>query len=73
MALASVALWGANFVVSQTFPMMDQSPTLLRHFGHGFPYFVYACFCAIEVWFVLLLLPETKNRTLEEISSWWSS
>lgn len=73
MALASVALWGANFVVSQTFPMMDQSPTLLRHFGHGFPYFVYACFCAIEVWFVWLLLPETKNRTLEEISSWWSS
>ncbi|MGA9063400.1 MAG: sugar porter family MFS transporter [Terracidiphilus sp.] len=73
MALASIALWSANFMVSQTFPMMDQSRTLFQHFGHGFPYFLYAGFCVIETWFVWCKLPETKNRSLEEISSWWSS
>jgi MFS transporter, SP family, xylose:H+ symportor len=72
MALASVALWTANFVVSQTFPMLDQNRTLNQHFGHGFPYFLYAGFCIIETWFVWFALPETKNRSLEEISSWWS-
>jgi SP family xylose:H+ symportor-like MFS transporter len=72
MALASVALWSANFVVSQTFPMLDQSRSLIQRFGHGFPYFLYAGFCVIETWFVWFNLPETKNRSLEEISSWWS-
>lgn len=72
MALASVALWSANFVVSQTFPMLDQSRTLIQHFGHGFPYFLYAGFCVIETWFIWFNVPETKNRSLEEISSWWS-
>lgn len=71
VALASVALWAANFVVSQTFPMLDQNRTLNQHFGHGFPYFLYAGFCIIETWFVRFALPETKNRFLEEISSWW--
>lgn len=73
MAVASAALWLANFAVSQTFPMLDQSPVLIRHFGHGFPFFIYASFCVIETWFVWRYLPETKNRSLEEISAWWST
>ncbi len=73
MALACIALWSTNFVVSQTFPMLDQSRTLIRHFGHGLPYFFYAGFCVLEAWFVWFNIPETKNRSLEEISSWWSS
>jgi sugar porter (SP) family MFS transporter len=73
MAIASAALWLANFAVSQTFPMLDQSRTLIRHFGHGSPFFLYACFCALETWFVWRNLPETKNRSLEEISAWWSA
>jgi sugar porter (SP) family MFS transporter len=73
MAIASAALWLANFAVSQTFPMLDQSRTLIRHFGHGSPFFLYACFCALEAWFVWRNLPETKNRSLEEISAWWSA
>ena len=73
MAVASIALWTANFVVSQTFPILDQSQALIRHFGHGFPFFLYAAFCVLETWFVWRFLPETKNRSLEEISSWWSA
>jgi sugar porter (SP) family MFS transporter len=73
MAIATVALWLANFGVSQTFPMLDQSRVLVEYFGHSSPFILYACFCAIEAWFVWRYLPETKNRSLEEISAWWST
>lgn len=73
MAVSTAALWVANFVVSQTFPMLDESRMLIAHFGHGFPFFLYAGFCVVEIWFVAWNLPETKNRSLEEISGWWSS
>jgi len=72
MAISTAALWGANFIVSQTFPMLDQNATLVLYFGHGFPFFLYSGFCVLEMWFVWHNLPETKNRSLEEISSWWN-
>jgi len=72
MATATVALWIANFVVSQTFPPLDQSPWLIEHFHHGFPFLVYAFFCFIGLWFVATRFPETKGRTLEEIEEWWT-
>ena len=73
MAICTAVLWIANFVVSQTFPMLDENRTLVAHFGHGFPFFLYAGFCIVEMCFVWRSLPETKNRSLEEISSWWNS
>ena len=73
MAICTAALWIANFVVSQTFPMLDENHTLVAHFGHGFPFFLYAGFCIVEMCFVWRSLPETKNRSLEEISGWWNS
>jgi SP family xylose:H+ symportor-like MFS transporter len=72
MAMATVALWVANFVVSQTFPTLDQSPWLIRHFNHGFPFLVYASFCFLGSWFVGTKFPETKGKTLEEIEEWWT-
>ena len=73
MAICTAVLWIANFVVSQTFPMLDENRTLVAHFGHGFPFFLYAGFCIVEMCFVWRSLPETKNRSLEEISNWWNS
>ena len=73
MAISTAALWIANFAVSQTFPMIDDNRTLIAHFGHGFPFFLYAGFCILEIGFVWRSLPETKNRTLEDISTWWRS
>lgn len=73
MAISTAVLWLANFIVSQTFPMLDQNATLVLYFGHGFPFFLYSAFCVLEMWFVWRCLPETKNRSLEEISSWWNS
>jgi SP family xylose:H+ symportor-like MFS transporter len=73
MAACTAALWIANFIVSQTFPMLDESTTLIQHFGHSFPFFLYAFFCAIEIAFVWGCLPETKNRSLEDISKQWET
>lgn len=73
MAVSTAALWAANFMVSQTFPMLDQNSFLIAHFGHGFPFFIYALFCVFEVWFVWTFVPETKNRRLEDIEQYWNS
>jgi MFS transporter, SP family, xylose:H+ symportor len=72
MAIATVSLWTANFLVSQTFPMLDENKFLVARFHHGFPFFLYALFCFLEVVFVWLKLPETKNRSLEEIAKSWN-
>ncbi len=71
MAIATVSLWAANFLVSQTFPMLDENRFLVARFHHGFPFFLYALFCFLEVVFVWVNIPETKNRSLEEITSSW--
>lgn len=65
LAIATLCLWVANFVVSQTFPMMDESPLLVGIFNHGFPFFLYACFCLVLIIIVARLAPETKGKTLE--------
>jgi len=67
MGIATICLWLANFVVSQTFPIMDKHPWLLVRFHHGFPFWVYAAFCALEVFVVWRYVPETKGKTLEQL------
>lgn len=71
MGLATVCLWGANFIVSQTFPILNENDWLVRKFNHGFPFWVYGAFCLVMVIFVGVMLPETKERSLEEIESDW--
>lgn len=71
MAIATCCLWLANFAVSQTFPMMDENPWLVRQFNHGFPFWIYAVFCAVLFLFVWRAVPETKGKTLEEIEQHW--
>ncbi|MEM7626336.1 MAG: sugar porter family MFS transporter [Planctomycetota bacterium] len=61
MAIAALCLWVANFVVSQTFPMMDEQPWLVKTFNHGFPFFVYAAFCVVLM-LIMTKLPETKGH-----------
>jgi SP family xylose:H+ symportor-like MFS transporter len=71
MAVATVCLWVANYVISQTFPMMDQNPWLLDKFHHAFPFWLYGVFCVVLFVFVWRFLPETKGKTLEEIEKHW--
>jgi MFS transporter, SP family, xylose:H+ symportor len=71
MSLATFCLWSANFVISQTFPMMDENAWLIARFNHGFPFYVYGAFCVVLLGVVWRGVPETKGRSLEEIESYW--
>ncbi|MHC4425136.1 MAG: sugar porter family MFS transporter [Planctomycetota bacterium] len=71
MAIATVCLWVANYVISQTFPMMDGNQWLLDKFHRAFPFWLYGAFCVVLLVFVWRFLPETKGKTLEEIEKHW--
>ena len=71
MAIATVCLWVANYVISQTFPIMDENPWLIEKFHRGFPFWVYGVFCVCLLVFVWRFVPETKGKTLEEIEKRW--
>ncbi len=72
MAIAVACLWIANFIVTQTFKMMDGKDTyLVRVFNHGFPFFLYAVFCLVTIVLVWGWVPETKGRSLEQIEEHW--
>jgi SP family xylose:H+ symportor-like MFS transporter len=71
MGIATICLWMANSIVSQTFPMMDENKFLIEKFHHGFPFFIYALMCVALAIFVKCSVPETKGKTLEEIEKMW--
>jgi len=72
MALATVCLWVANYLVSQTFPMMNvEESWLVQTFHHAFPFWLYGAFCVVLLIFVRRFVPETKGKTLEEIERHW--
>ena len=71
MGIATVCLWVANYIISQTFPMMDESKWLVAKFHHAFPFWLYGGFCAILLVFVWRFVPETKGKSLEEIERYW--
>ncbi len=71
MAIATIFLWVANFVISQTFPMMDENRWLVARFHHAFPFWLYAAFCLVSILFVWWYVPETKGKSLEDIEAMW--
>ena len=72
MAIATICLWVANYVISQTFPMMDENKWLLEKFHRAFPFWLYGAFCVVLLVFVWRFVPETKGKTLEEIEKHWT-
>jgi len=71
MAFAVAAQWVSNYLVSWTFPMMDKSTWLTDHFHHGFAYWIYGAMGLLAAWFVWKFVPETKNKSLEEMEQLW--
>ena len=65
MAVCTTALWAACFVLTYTFPLLNAS------LGTAQTFWIYACICAIGFVFVLRYLPETKQKTLEDIERSW--
>lgn len=62
-SFSSVINWGANMVVSLTFP------PLLNFFGTGSLFIGYGVICFVAIWFVHYKVFETRNRSLEEIEN----
>jgi SP family xylose:H+ symportor-like MFS transporter len=71
MAVAVAAQWIANFIVSWTFPILNDNPYLLNTFHHGFAYWIYGVMSLLAALFMWKLVPETKGRTLEEMEKLW--
>lgn len=72
MAICTVLLWAANWVVSQTFPMLDENVWLVEKFHHGFSFWIYAVLCIALFLVVKFGVPETKGKSLEEIERHWT-
>ena len=72
VAIAVAFQWIFNFIVSSTFvPMFNMHLTPGDDFGHWFTYGLYGIICVIAAVFVWKLVPETKGKTLEDMSKLW--
>ena len=72
VAIAVAFQWIFNFLVSSTFvPMYEMELTPGDGFGHVFAYALYGIICMIAAMFVWKLVPETKGKTLEDMTRLW--
>ena len=72
VAIAVAFQWIFNFIVSSTFvPMFNMHLTEGDDFGHWFTYGLYGIICVIAAIFVWRLVPETKGKTLEDMTKMW--
>ena len=71
MAVAVAAQWIANYLVSWSFPILDDNPYLVAHFKHGFAYWIYGGMSVLAALFMWRFVPETKGRTLEQMEGLW--
>ncbi|MFF1255498.1 MFS transporter [Streptomyces sp. NBC_00056] len=60
-SIATFALWGGNYLVSQFFPM------LVEGIGSSSTFFIFSGISLLALLFAVALVPETKNRSLDEI------
>jgi SP family xylose:H+ symportor-like MFS transporter len=70
MAVAVAAQWVANFIVSATFPILNDNH-LVNGFHHGFAYWIYGVMSVLAAIFMWKIVPETKGRSLEQMEKLW--
>jgi sugar porter (SP) family MFS transporter len=61
VSVSVAALWVASFVLTYTFPLLNQ------HLGTGGTFFAYGAVCLVGAAFVFMCIPETKGQSLEQI------
>lgn len=73
VAVAVAFQWIFNFIVSSTFvPLYNmRAGDMGDSFGHVFVYALYGTICIVAAWFVWRLVPETKGKTLEDMTNLW--
>ncbi|AJY77019.1 sugar porter family MFS transporter [Paenibacillus beijingensis] len=64
-AIANMALWAANYVVTQAFP------PLLNTIGSAPTFWIFGAMGLFTFLFMWRVVPETKGKSLEEIESIW--
>ncbi len=64
VAVAVAAQWAANYFISSTYPAMME-------FSSGGTYWFYGAMSVLSLIFVWKMVPETKNKTLEEMEELW--
>lgn len=65
MSLATLSVWGANWVVAGTFL------SLIRGAGPAGAFWIFAFICVLAFVFCFAFVPETKGKTLEAIERHW--
>ncbi len=66
VAIAVAAQWIANYIVSATFIPLSE-------WSLGSTYLMYAGFCALSIFFVWKFVPETKGKSLEDMTDLWKN
>ena len=64
VAIAVAFQWIFNYLVSSTFPAMYE-------FSPVFAYGLYGVICVLAALFVWKMVPETKGKTLEDMTRLW--
>ena len=71
LAISVFIQWVANFVVTQVFPSLVDNQWLKGNFNGAFPFYLFSAICLFSLLFVWKKVPETKNKTLEQMDSLW--
>ncbi len=67
MSIATTALWLVGYLGNQLFPIMHRS------LGSDGTFWCFSAGALLTIILVALLIPETKGRSLEEITEFWTS
>jgi SP family xylose:H+ symportor-like MFS transporter len=73
LAISVFIQWIANFVVTQVFPSLVENQWLKTHFNGAFPFYLFSIICLISLLFVWKNVPETKNKSLEQMEGIWKN
>lgn len=72
MSIAVSVQWVANYLVSQFFPVIvDSEVNNSALFNGALPYLLFIGCISVGIFFTLRYVPETKNKSLEDIESLW--
>lgn len=61
MSVSVFSLWTACFILTFTFPLLNEG------LGTAYTFWIYGAICAFGLFFVIWRLPETKGKTLEQL------
>ena len=72
MSIAVAAQWAANYVVTQSFPVVAESELNNSEYWSGsLPYFIFSVFILLIIFFTYKFIPETKGKTWEQLENLW--